>query len=419
MLDPKFVRQNVDQVKQNLRQRCLKPTLLDRWLRWDKKRQQLMVKLQGLRAERNKFSHQTKGKPTAAAMAEQRQLRQAIQKIEKKLKSVELKWRQALWLLPNMSAADVPVGKSDADNIVVRRWGEPRKFDFAAKNHLQLGEALGIIDVNAAAKTSGPRFGFLLGDAALLEMALARYSFSLAIKNGFIPIIPPVLIKKDVEASLGYGEHGGWDEMYLLERDGLVLSATTEHALVARHSGDVFHEEQLPRRYVGVSSAFRREAGSYGKDVKGIFRVHQFEQTELISFSLPEKSDEEHEFLVGLEEKLMQGLELPYRVVKMCTADLAQPQRRRYDIEVWLPSQEKYRETHSASDCGDYQARRLNIKAATSRGKRYVHILNATGLALGRTIIAILENYQQKDGSIAVPKVLHKWMGKDEITRPR
>ncbi len=420
MLDVKFVRQNMAAVRKNLRSRGLRPKLVDDWLVWDEKRQQIVQKLQKLQAERNQFRRQNKGKPTASLIKSQRQLRQKIQELESKLKEVEEKWRLALWLLPNMNAADVPSGKSEADNAVIRRCGKQRQFSFTPRNHLTLGGKLGIIDVARAAKISGPRFGFLLGDAALLEMALAEYSFSLAVKNGFIPIIPPVLMKKEFEASLGYGEHGGWDDMYLLDKDGLVLTATTEHALVARHAGDVFREAELPRRYVGFSGAFRREAGSYGKDVQGIFRVHQFEQTELISFTLPEKSDEEHEFLVGLEEKLMQGLELHYRVVKMCSADLAQPQRRRYDIEVWIPSQKKYRETHSASNCGDYQARRLDIRVSRKTGRRdYAHILNATGFAMQRTIIAILENYQQKDGSIVVPKVLQKWVGKEKITPPR
>ena len=417
MLDPKFVRQNLSAVRKNLRSRNLDPKLAGDWLVWDKKRQRLIQELQQLQSRRNQFRRQNKGKPTPSLIKAQRQLRQKIQDLEKRLKKAEEEWQRALWLLPNMNAADVPLGKSDADNVVVRRWGKPRRFDFTPRNHLILGEKLGIIDVARAAKISGPRFGFLLKAAAQLEMALENYSLSLAIKNGFTPIIPPVLIKKEFEAALGYGEHGGWDEMYILERDNLILTATTEHALVARHAGDIFKEDKLPFRYVGVSDALRREAGSYGKDVEGIFRVHQFRQTEFISFALPEKSDEEHEFLVGLEEKLMQGLGLPYRVVKMCSADLAQPQRRRYDVEVWIPSQKRYRETHSASNCGDYQARRLDIRINRKNGQRdYVHILNATGLAMERAIIAILENYQQKDGSVAIPEALRPWFRQDKIT---
>ncbi len=418
MLDPKFVRQNLPLIRQNLRWRGLSEKLLQDWLRLDKKRRTLMMEQQKLQQKRNQFQRQHPKAISAKARQRQRQLRQHQQKLQQELKEVGKIWQEKLWQLPNLIAADVPRGKSEADNVVVRSWGEPRQFDFPPRDHLQLGEQLGIIDVRRATKISGPRFGFLLGEAALLELALAQYSFSLALKNGFIPIIPPVLIKKEMEAALGYGEHGGWEEMYILERDDLVLTATTEHALVSRHQNEVFKEKELPRRYVGFSSAFRREAGSYGRDTRGIFRVHQFEQTEFISFTLPEKSDEEHEFLLQLEEKLMQALELPYRVVKMCSADLAAPQRRRYDLEVWLPGQKKYRETHSASNCGDYQARRLNIRVRRSLGLEYVHILNATGFALGRLIIAILENYQQKDGSVVIPPVLRPWLGGRKIISP-
>ncbi len=416
MLDAKFVRQNPDKVRENVRWRGLDPNLVDKWLDVDKKRQELTVLLQSLRHDRNEFHQASKQRPSEAMIRRQRQLRRKIQENEKKLKEITRQWQQALNLLPNMSAEDVPHGRSGADNVVVRSWGEKPRFGFPPRDHLQLGEALGIIDVNRTTKISGSRFGSLLREAALLEFALIRYSLNVALKEGFVPIIPPVLIKKDFEIALGYSEHGGWEEMYLLDKDDLVLAATTEHPLVAGHSGDIFQEKELPRRYIGFSSAFRREAGSYGRDTRGIFRVHQFDQTEFISFTWPEKSDEEHEFLVNLEEKLVRGLKLPYRVVKMCTADLAQPQRRRYDIEVWLPSQKQYRETHSASNCDAYQARRLNIKLRRAGGKKEcVHILNATGFALGRMIIAILENYQQKDGSVFIPEVLRDLVGKKKI----
>ncbi len=416
MLDPKFVRQNVALVKENLRRRGLAANLVDHWLAWDQKRRRLEEQLQELRAERNKARARQKAKPSQKDIEKARRRREEIQKKEKKLRGVMAEWEAALRLLPNMAAPDVPTGKSAADNVVVRQWREKPKFSFPPQDYLTLAERLGIIDVKNAGKISGPRFGFLVAEGALLELALIEYSFHLALKNGFVPIIPPVLLKKQFEAALGYGEHGGWDDMYVLEKDNLVLTATTEHALVARHADDLFAEKDLPRRYVGFSSAFRREAGSYGRDTRGIFRVHQFDQTEFISFTRPEDSDREQEFLVGLEEELMQGLKLPYRVVKMCSADLAQPQWRRYDLEVWLPGQKQYRETHSASNCTDYQARRLNIRFRRRDGRReYVHILNATGLAIGRTIIAILENYQQKDGSVVIPEVLQKWVGKEKI----
>jgi seryl-tRNA synthetase len=276
-------------------------------------------------------------------------------------------------------------------------------------------------------KVSGSRFAYLKGDLVLLEFALVQFAMETLVKEGFTPIIPPVLIKKEITEGLGYWHAGGNEDYYLVsdfnvdegkdeKENPLYLVGTAEHAIVPMHKDEVFQKKDLPKRYVGFSSAFRREAGTYGKDTKGILRVHQFDKVEMVSF-VPEEDDEaEHEYLLSLEEKLFQALEIPYQVIKMCTGDLGFPVARKYDLEAWMPGQNKYREVTSVSTVTDFQSRRLNIKYLDGSDKKYVHILNGTAFAIGRTIIAIMENQQQIDGSILVPKVLQKYIGKEKIS---
>jgi seryl-tRNA synthetase len=277
-----------------------------------------------------------------------------------------------------------------------------------------LGEKLDIIDVQRASKISGARFYFLKNDGALLEFALRELAFELLLKEGFIPVLPPVMIKTEVMKGLGYMENGGDEDMYVFEKDGLVLVGTAEQSIVAMHQDDTFEAKDLPKRYVGFSTCFRREAGSYGKDTKGILRAHQFDKVEMVSFVKQGEDDKEHEYLLSLEEKLLQALKLPYQVVKMCTGDLGFPAARKYDIEAWIPSENKYREITSASTTTDFQARRLNIKYREQNGTEFANILNGTAFST-RPIIAILENYQQEDGSILVPEVLQKYLNKKVI----
>ncbi|MBI2007513.1 MAG: serine--tRNA ligase, partial [Candidatus Blackburnbacteria bacterium] len=310
-------------------------------------------------------------------------------------------------------------------NKVIKSWGEPTKFDFQPKDHLELGEALGIIDVQRASKVSGTRFGYLLGDAVLLEFALVQFAIKTLTENGFAPIIPPALTRVSIFHELGYSEHGGNEGYYLVydpkkespeEEANYYLIGTAEHGIVPYFMDEVLRATDLPKRFIGFSSAFRREAGSYGKDTHGIFRVHQFDKVEMVSFVNSADSEKEHEYLLSLEEKLFQALEIPYQVVKICTGDLGHPAARKCDIEAWMPGQGKYREVTSTSTTTDYQARRLNIKYRDGSETKYVHILNGTAFAIGRTIIAILENYQQEDGSIIIPEVLRPYMGKEKIT---
>ncbi len=415
MLDPNYIRKNPDKIKKGTVDKQLDPKLVDQWLKVDQQWREVNAQVEEVRAKKNRLVKELKKKPDKKQINEGKKLKVKLQKLEADLATLKQKREKILVQIPNLPAGDVSPGKDEGENVVVRKWGEPTKFALELFDHLEIGEKLGLIDVKRAGKVSGTRFGYLTGDAVLLEFALVQFALETLIEEEFIPVVPPVMIKKEIEAGLGYGEHGGWDDMYLLEKDNLVLVATAEHSLVAMHAGDVFNASDLPKRYVGFSTCFRREAGSYGKDTRGILRVHQFDKVEMVSFTKPENSDKEHEYLVSLEEKLMQALKIPYQISKMCTGDLGQPAARKYDLDSWMPGQGKYRETHSCSNCTDYQARRLGIKYREKGELKYVHVLNGTAYAIGRTIIAILENYQQKDGSVVVPEVLRKWVGKEKI----
>jgi len=315
-------------------------------------------------------------------------------------------------MLPNIPFDDVPVGKDDSENIVLRKVGNPPKFDFPIKDYMQLGRKLDLIDTERAAKVSGSRFGYLKRELPLLEFALINMVMDTVKKEGFIPVIPPVMLNDRMARGTGYFEATDEKEAYYLPEDKMYLAGTSEQSLIAMHADEILNEKDFPLRYVAFSTCFRREAGSYGKDTKGILRVHQFDKLEMVVFCAPEQSGKEHQLLLSIEEKLMKALELPYRVVNICTGDLGRPAAAKYDIEAWLPSENKYRETHSTSNCTDFQARRLNMRYRDKSGKlNFLHTLNGTAFAIGRMLIMLMENYQQKDGSIKVPKALQKYCG--------
>jgi len=316
-----------------------------------------------------------------------------------------------LLTIPNPAKPDVKVGKDESENEVLKKIGEPTKFKFTPKDHLELGEALNIIDMQRAAKISGARFDFLINEAALLEFSLKQLAFDVLLKEGFTPVIPPVLIKKEIMDDLGYTQMGEEENIFSLDKDGLYLIGTSEQSIVSMFKDEVLRKEDLPKRFVGFSTCFRREAGSYGKDMKGIFRVHQFDKVEMVSFVEEGQDDKEHEYLLSLEEKFFQMLEIPYQVVRICTGDLGFNAARKYDLEVWIPSQNKYREVTSTSTVTDFQSRRLNMRYQDGQNKKYLSVLNGTAFSMNRPIIAILENYQEKDGSVRIPEVLQKYMG--------
>lgn len=410
MLDINYIRENPEKVKEGVVKKQYDASLVDKVLELDAKRRDLIQKVEELRARRNELA---KEGPSSAKTTDGKQVKEELKKIEPDLDRLLTEFKQVLAEIPNLPLDDVPEGKDESDNEVVRKWGEPPKFDFEPRDHLELGEALGIIDVERAAKVSGTRFAYLKGDAVLLEFALVRFALDRLSKEGFTPVVPPVLLKEEAMKGMGYMERGGKEDMYVLEEDGLVLVGTSEQSIGVMHKDEVLGD--LPLRYVGFSTCFRREAGSYGKDTRGILRVHQFDKVEMFSFTRPEDGDKEHEFLLSLEEKLWQDLGIPYQVVKMCTGDLGHPVARKYDIEAWMPGQGQYREVTSTSTTTDYQSRRLNIKHKEVGKTEFVHMLNGTAFAIGRTIIAILENYQQEDGSILIPEVLRPYLGKDRI----
>ncbi len=325
---------------------------------------------------------------------------------------------ESMWArLPNMTHESVPVGDSDEGNVAVRHWGEPPVFTFDARDHQELGELLGIVDTERAARMSGSRFGYLLGKAVLVEFALVRFALDHLTGAGFTPVVPPVLVREEAVFGTGFFP-GDEEQVYKTERDDLYLAATAEIPLASFHAGQIFEAEDLPRRYAGFSTCFRREAGTYGKDTKGVFRVHQFDKVEMFSFCRPEASWEEHEFLLAREEELMQALEVPYRVVNVCTGDLGASAAKKYDIEAWFPSFGTFRELTSCSNTTDYQARRLKVRYRGGRGNRLVHTLNGTAVAIGRTLLAIMENHQREDGSVRIPDALVPYSGFDVIRPP-
>jgi len=368
-----------------------------------------------MRARQKKLGEERK-------VEEAKKLKEELRLKEEALSAEEKAREEVLRQLPNPAFAYVPVGKSDKENVVLREVGEKPQFDFTPKDYLALAEALDCIDVPRGAKVSGARFAYIKREAAMLEFALVRFVFDSLLPHGFIPVVPPVMVKEEMMRGMGYVDRGeDKDETYFLEKDGLYLVGTSEQSMGPMFADEIFEEEELPKRYVAFSTCFRREAGSYGKDTKGILRVHQFDKLEMFSFCHPDRSGEEHKLLLSLEEQMMQALGVPYHVLDICTGDLGTPAAAKFDIEAWMPGQNngtgEYRETHSTSNTTDFQSRRLNIRfrpRADKEGTKkpeYVHLLNGTAFAIGRIIIAILENYQREDGTIGIPKALQPYMG--------
>jgi len=416
MLDIKFIRENPDIVKRGLQNKGAKIDL-DEFLRVDAERRELAKKVDDYHAFKNNFSKKivTVGPEEKKRMiSEMKEFDRDNDKLDGKLKEVDEKFQALLRLIPNLPKDDVIIGKDDSANQVRYKVGKPPVFKFKPLDYIEIGEWLDIIDTTRAAKVSGSRFGYIKGELALLEFAIIQYTLDVLTKNGFCPIVPPVLISKKSMAAMGYLDRGE-GEIYKTQ-DDLYLVGTSEQSIGPMHMDETFDEKVLPLRYVGFSTCFRREAGSYGKDTKGILRVHQFDKLEMFSFTRPEDSDKEHAFLLSMEEKLIKGLKLPYQVINICSGDLGDPAARKWDIETWIPSEGKYRETHSTSTCTDYQARRLNIRVKRKDGKtEFLHTLNGTAFAIGRILIAILENCQQKDGSVKVPAILQKYCGFKKI----
>lgn len=420
MIDLKLLRELPDEVERGIRAKGYTVDV-KHILDLDAKKRELQSRVEAIAAQKN-----TTSVAIAAASAEERErLLKDIRAVDRKadaeaekLERLSQELDQLLWSVPNVPAVDVKVGKDESENEVLRMWGEIPKFPFVPKPAWELGPRLGAFDTERAARVAGTRFGYITGPGALIEWALLRHATQLLTKEGFTPVIPPVLVHAKAMEAMGYTLHGGKDETYYLERDDQYLVGTSEQSIGPMHMGEILREEELPKRYVAFSTCFRREAGSHGKDTKGIFRVHQFNKVEMFSFTTPEQSDAEHEFLLGIEERLLQSLGLPYQVVKMCTGDLGVPAARKYDLEAWFPSEQRYRELTSTSTCTDWQARRLNIRYRPKDGgkPRFVHMLNGTAWSMNRPICAILEHGQQADGSVVLPKAIAQEVGVDRLT---
>src|SRR4030043_570004 len=410
MLDINLIKENPEKVKQGIKKKGYDAKIIDRVLKIDETRRQLMAEVDKWRQARNKMKKSEKAKD--------QKIKEMLRRLEPDLRAVEEEFQHLLMEIPNLPDDDVPEGKDESENVEVKKWGKLKKFSFKPKDYQQLGESLDLIDTKTASKVSGTRFGYLKNEAVQLEFALVQLALEILVKESFIPVIPPIMIKDEMMKGMGYLEHGGGDQAYHLEKDGLYLIGTAEQSLGPIHANEILNAKNLPLRYLGFSTCLRREAGTYGKDTKGIFRVHQFDKIEMFSFIKPQKDDDkkEHDYLLSLEEKLVRVLEIPYQVTQMCAGDLAHPQVRKYDVNCWFPAEKRYRETHSTSTCTDYQARRLNIRYREGSKTDFVHTLNGTAFAIGRMILAILENYQQEDGSVIIPKVLQKYTGFKKIS---
>ena len=421
MLDIKFIRNNSEVVRKAIQNKNIDLDL-DKLLALDARRRELIESSETLKAEQNR-----KSKGPQFDVEDLKALKEKFKVMEHELTCVEEEFSQLMLQVPSIPSDDTPIGPDESGNKILRQWGEVPKFDFNPKEHWELGQELDVIDMERAAKVSGARFAYRKGDVALLEFAIIQYTLSVLTNEKilkkilkkakldlsskpFRPLLPPVMIKPDVFQKMDRLEPK--EERYHIPSDDIYLVGSAEHTIGAMHMDETFKEDELPLRYIGFSTAFRREAGSYGKDMKGLIRMHQFDKLEIESFTLPEDSQKEQDFIVAVIEYMVQELKLPYQVLIMCTGDMGKQDARHIDIEIWMPGQNKYRETHTSDLMTDFQARRLNTRVKRTSGEtQHVHMNDATAFALSRAVVAIMENYQTSKGTIIVPKALQKYMG--------
>lgn len=415
MLDIAFIREFPDLVKAGAEKKRLHVDI-DRLLEVDRQRRALITEIERLRAERNRQSKAVSVFPPderERLLAATRAITEQLKQSEAALAPLEQEFECLMLQVPNVPAPDVPEGLTEADNVEVRRWREPPAFSFPPRDHMELGEALDLIDIKRAVRIAGTRTYYLKNEAVLLELAVLRFTLDHMIRKGFTPMLVPHLVKDEAMIGTAYFP-GGEEQSYHMEKDGLNLIGTSEVPLTAYHYDEILSEAELPKRYAGLSACYRREAGTYGRDTRGIYRIHQFHKVEQVVVCVADEqvSTEEHEGIVRNAEEVLQALQLPYRVVNVCGGDLGLPQVKKYDIETWMPSRQAYAETHSASRFYDFQARRLKLRYRDRQGKmHYAHTLNNTVIASPRILIPLLEIYQQADGSVVVPEVLRPYMG--------
>ena len=412
MIDIKFLRDNPDVVRASQKGRGEDTTIVDKVLVSDEARRLAITEFEALRAEQNTLS-----KAVAGAKGEEKQtllergktLATQVKEADNKRAECESVTKELIMQLSNILDPAAPIGKEE-DFVVIEHVGTPRVFDFEVKDHIELGKLLGAIDTERGAKVAGSRSYYLTGSGAMLEFALVNYAIASALKAGFIPVIPPVLVNPSAMEGTGFLGQAS-ENVYHLEKDDLYLVGTSEVPLAAFHMDEILPVEKLPIRYAGYSSCFRREAGTYGKDTRGIIRVHQFDKVEMFSFCHPDQAQEEHRRLLQWEKELLDAMEIPYRVIDVASGDLGSSANRKFDIEAWIPTQMAYREVTSTSNCTEFQARRLNIRYKDENGTKAVATLNGTLVAIPRMIVAILENHQNPDGTVNIPKALQPFLG--------
>ena len=432
MLDINYIRANRQKVEDAIRNKAYEIDL-DEVLKLDDERKSLSQKIDSLRQERNQISAQMKnGKPDQKLISRGKELKTELSELESKLSEVEPTYLAKLKLIPNVPEDDVPVGLSEDENEVAEVIGEPTKFDFEPKNHYEIGQARGWIDKERAAKVTGARFAYIKGDMVKLQMAIVNFVMNSLSDEGVIAeiikknkltglstkpftlVLPPLMLRTEMYDAMDRLEPR--EDRYKIEGEELWLQGSAEHVLGSMHANEIFQETELPVRYLGYATSFRQEAGTYGKDMEGIIRMHQFDKLEMESFSTKETSRKEHELFIAIQRWLLEQLELPYRVIRKCTYDIGKPDARGIDMEVWLPGQQKYRETHTADYMTDYQSRRLGTRVRRGNGEvELVHTNDATAFALGRAMVAVIENYQNEDMTIRVPEVLRKYLDGKEI----
>ena len=419
MLDINIIRENPELVKQSMQRRAMDTSVVDEVLRLDEEWRQILTEGNELRHRKNVLAEEIKelkrkGEDISEKIKETKELPGKIRAVEEKEKELREKIRQNMLQVPNLLHESVPDGIDDTENVEVRRWGVFKEYDFELKSHVDIMEALNLLDTERAGKVAGSRFYYLKNEAVLLDMALISMALQHMKEKGFqLMETPYMLNRRSVEGCVDMSAFE--DVLYKIESEDLYLTATSEHTLASYHMDEIFEEDDLPLRYAGFSACFRKEAGAHGKDTKGVFRSHQFNKVEQFVFSAPETSWDEHELMVTNAEEIFQKLEIPHRVVNVCTGDLGGVAAKKYDIEAWMPKQQTFREVVSCSNCTDYQARELNVRYRTPEGNKFVYTLNSTALATSRALVAIFENFQQEDGSVVVPKVLQDFMGTDVI----
>jgi seryl-tRNA synthetase len=420
MLDLKLLRSDPERVKAALARRGAGGEV-DELLGLDERRRELLPQVEDAQAERNAASKRIgeikrEGGDADAEIEAVGRLRETIDAGKEELEAIEGGLRELTLALPNIPDDDAPDGMAEDDAVVIREVGEVPSFDFEPRDHLEIGTELDLIDMEAGARVSGSRFAYLKGDLVLLELALVRFAIDIVRSEGHEPVVPPVLVRAEALEGTGYFPEAR-DQIYEIEKDDLFLTGTSEVALAGLHADQILEADQLPLRYCAFSTCFRREAGAAGRDTRGIFRVHQFDKVEMFSFVAPSESQAEHERLLSIEEKILGELEIPYRVVNIAVGDLGAPAAKKYDCEAWIPSQGRYREVTSCSNTTDYQARRLSCRYRPGDGEspEAVHTLNGTATAVGRTIIALIENRQEADGSFSLPNSLHRYGAPERI----